>query len=60
MAWWVKNPPGMQEMWVRSPGWEDLLEESMATHLSILGWRIPWTEVPGSLQSIESQRVGQD
>ena len=47
-------------MWVPSLGWEDLLEEGMATHPSILAWRIPWTEVPGRLQSIESQRVKQD
>ena len=48
------------EMWVRSLAWEDLLEEGMATHSSILAWRIPWTEEPGSLQSIGSQRVGHD
>ena len=56
----VKNPPAMQEMWVRSLGGEDPLEEGMATHSSILAWRIPWTEEPGGLQSIESQRVGPD
>ena len=39
----VKNPPAMWETWVRSLGWEDLLEEGMATHFSILAWRIPWT-----------------
>ena len=49
----------MQEMWVRSPGWEDTLEEEMATHSSILAWGIPWTEEPGGLRSIGSQRVGQ-
>ena len=49
---WVKNPPAMQEMQVLSLGWEDPLEESVATHLSILAWRIPWTEEPGGLQSI--------
>jgi len=43
----VTNPPAMQETWVRSPGWEDLLEKGMATHSSILAWRIPWTEEPG-------------
>ena len=43
----VKNPPAMQETWVRSLGWEDPLEEGMATHSSILAWRIPWTEEPG-------------
>ena len=42
------------------PGWEDLLEEEMATHSSILAWRIPWTEEPGGLQSMELQRVGHD
>jgi len=46
----VKNPPTMQEMWVRSLGLEDPLEEAMATHSSILAWRIPWTEEPGGLQ----------
>ena len=43
----VKNLPPMQETWVRSLGWEDLLEEEMATHSSILAWKIPWTEEPG-------------
>ena len=47
----------MQEMWVRSLGWEDSLEKEMATGPSILAWRIPWTEEPGGLQSIGSQRV---
>ena len=59
----IKNPPAMQEtqeMWVRSLGWEDALEEGMATHSSILSWRIPWTEEPGRLQSMWSQRVGHD
>ena len=42
----------MQETWVRSLGWEDPLEEGMATHSSILAWRIPWTEEPGGLQSM--------
>ena len=42
------------------PGWEDLLEKEMATHSSILAWRIPWTKEPGGLQSMESQRVGHD
>ena len=50
----------MQEMWVRSLGWEDPLKDSMATHSSILTWEIPWTEEPGGLQSTGSQRVGQD
>ena len=56
----VKNPPAMQETqepWTWSLGWEDSLEKEMATHSSILAWRIPWTEEPGGLQSIESQRV---
>ena len=53
----VKNPPAMQETWVRSTGWEDPLEEGMATHSSILSWRIPWTEKPGGLQCIGSQRI---
>ena len=53
----VKNLPLMQEMWVWSPGWEDPLQEEMATHSSILAWKIPWTEEPGGLQSIGSQRV---
>ena len=53
----VKNLPDMQETWVWSPGWEDLLEKGMVTHSSILAWRIPWTEEPGRLQSMGSQRV---
>ena len=44
-------------MWVRSLGWEDPLEAGIATHSSILAWKIPWTEEPGRLQSMESQRV---
>ena len=55
----VKNPPAMQEMWVRSLGQEDLLEEGMAIHSSI-AWRIPWTEEPGGLQFVGSHRVGHD
>ena len=47
----VKNPCAMWETWVRSLGWEDPLEEGMATHSSILAWRIPWTEEPGGLRS---------
>ena len=54
----VKNPPGMQETWVQPLGWEDPLEEGMATHSSIPVWRIPWTEESGGLQSMESQRAG--
>ena len=49
---------GMQEMWVLSLDWEDLVEEGMATHSSILAWKIPWAEEPGGLQSMGSQRVG--
>ena len=56
----VKNLPAMQETQVRSLGQEDPLEEGMATHSSVLAWRIPWTEEPGRLQSVESQRVGHD
>ena len=56
----VKNPPAMQETWVRSLGWEDPLEKEMATHSSILAWRIPWTEEPGGLQSMGLQRVEYD
>ena len=48
----------MQEMWVQSLGWDGPLEEGMATHSSILAQRISWTEEPGGLQSMESQRVG--
>ena len=53
----VKNPPAMQETQVQSLGQEDSLEEEMATHSSILAWRIPGTEEPGGLQSMGSQRV---
>ena len=56
----VKNMPAMQETQVQSLGWEDLLVKGMATHCSILAWRIPWTEEPGRLQSMVSQRVGHD
>ena len=45
----VKNPPAMWETWVQSLGWEDPLEEDVATHSSILAWRIPWSEEPGGL-----------
>ena len=54
----VKNLPAMQETQVQRLGWEDPLEEEMATHSSILAWRIPWTEEPGGLQSMRLQRVG--
>ena len=60
MAQIVKNAPAIQETWVWSLGWEDPLEEGMATHSSILAWRIPWTEEPGGLQSIGSQRLRHD
>ena len=56
----VKNPPAIQETWGQSWGWEDPLEKRMATRSNILAWRIPWTEEPGGLQSMGSQRVGQD
>ena len=56
----VKNLRAVQETWVQSLGWEDLLEKEMATHSSILAWRMPWTEEPGGLQSMGSQRVGHD
>ena len=54
----VKRLPAMWETWVPSLGWEDLLEKEMATHSSTLAWTIPWTEEPGRLQSMGSQRVG--
>ena len=53
----VKNLPAIQETQVQSQRWEDTLEEGMATHSSILAWRITWTEEPGGLQSMGSQRV---
>ena len=56
----IKNLPAMQETWVQSLGGEDPLEEGMATHSSILAWRIPRTEEPGGLQSIRSHRVKHD
>ena len=56
----VKNLHAIWETWVLSLGWEDPLEEGMATHSSILTWRIPWTEEPGKLQSMGSHRVGHD
>ena len=52
----VKNLPAMQETWVWFLGWEDPLEKEMATHSSILAWEILWTEMPGRLQSIGSQK----
>ena len=56
----VKNLLAMQETQVRSLGWEDPLETEMATHSSILAWKISWTEEPGGLASMGSQRVGHD
>ena len=59
----VKNPPanaGAIETWVQSLGRGDPLEEGMATHSNILAWRVPWTEEPGGLQPMGSQRVGHD
>ena len=60
MAQRVKRLPAMQETWGRSLGQEDPLEKEMATHSSILAWRIPWTEEPGRLQFMSLQRVGHD
>ena len=60
MAQTVKHLPIMQETRVQSLGQEDPLEKEMATHSSILAWKIPWTEEPGKLQAMESQRVGHD
>ena len=56
----VKHLPTMRETQVQSLGQEDLLEKEMATHSSILAWKIPWTEKPGGLQLMGSQRVGHD
>ena len=60
VAQMVKNLPAMQETQVQSLGGEDPLAEGMATHSSILAWKIPWTEEPGGLQFVGSQRVGYD
>ena len=60
VAQMVKNLPAILKTWVRSLGREDPLEKEMATHSSTLAWRIPWTEEPGGLQSMGSQRVGHD
>ena len=60
MAQIVKKLPAMQETRVQSLGQEDPLEKGMATHSSILAWRIPWTEAPGGLQSMGWQRIGHD
>ena len=56
----VKSPPAMQETRVQSLGWEDPLQKGMATHSSLLVWRLPWTEEPGGLQSMRLQRAGYD
>ena len=56
----VESLPAMRENWVRFLGWEDPLEKEMASYSSILSWKIPWTEEPGRLQSMGSQRVGHD
>ena len=56
----VKNLPAMQETYVQFLGQEDPMEKEMATHSSIFAWRIPWTEEPGGLRSVGSQRVGHD
>ena len=55
-----KESPAMQQTWIPSLGWEGSLEKEMATHSSILAWRIPWTEEPGGLQSKGLQRVRHD
>ena len=60
VAHMVKNPLAMRETQFQSLCWEDPLKKGMATHSSILAWRIPWTEVPGGLQSTGSQRVRHD
>ena len=60
MVQMVKNPPAMQETWVRSLGREDPLEKGTATHSSILAWRIPWTEEPSGLQSMGLPTVSRD
>ena len=56
----VKSLPAVWETWVLSLGWEGALEEGMAMHSGILAWKIPWTEEPGRLQSMGSQKVGHD
>ena len=60
MSQMVNNLPAMQEIWVQSLGRDDPLEKGMAALSSVLAWRIPWTEEPGGLQSMGSQRVGHD
>ena len=58
MSQTVKNLSAMQETWVQSLDWEDPLEKGMATHSSILAWRVPWREESGGLESVGSQSVG--
>ena len=58
VAQMVKNPPATRETWIQPLGWEDPLKEVMATHSNILAWKTLWTEEPGKLQSVGSQRVG--
>ena len=60
MTQWIKNQPAMKESQDPSLGWEDPLQEGMATHSSVLAWRTPWTKEPGGLQSMGSQRVRHD
>ena len=60
MAQMVKNPPATLETWVRSLSWKDPLEKGTTTNSSIWAWRIPWTEEPGGLQSMGSQKVRHD
>ena len=60
VAQMVKNLPSMQEIWVVFPSQKDPLKKGMATHLSILAWKIPWTEESSELQSMASKRVGHD
>ena len=57
MAQLINNPPAMWETWVRSLGWEDVLEKEMTTYSSGLAWRLPWTEEPGGLRSMGLQTV---
>ena len=60
VAQMVESLPARWEFWVQSLGWEEPLEKEMASHFSILAWKIPWSEEPGGLQSMGLQRVGHD
>ena len=60
VAQMLKNLPAVQDTQVQSLSWEDPLDKEMATHSSVLAWKVPWTEEPGGLQSMGSQRVGHD